>query len=128
MPFYPSFRPEPAHFVDREEVDDRLVINASYPPKEAKNGAIMLVDGTTIPLDTNSNIINPDHLKINWPSIESSAEILAVQSEAARPAKSQLYARTYDFSNWFRQLAVLVYDRWKCLIIGKDGYNEDFCM
>lgn len=128
LPQYLPFRTVPAYFVDREEGGDRLVINASYPPKDAFGGAVNLRDGTIIPLDANSNTTKPNHLAFDWPSIESLAEIIAVQCEAARMARQQLLGRTCDCSNWFRMLAVQRSDRWKGLVLGKSGYHEDFCL
>lgn len=96
--------------------------------KTSKMGQLILQDDTAVPIEATSHATRGQYLDRDWPGIDSPAKILAVMRTAADAANEKLFARPYDFSDWFRMLAPLPKDRWKAQFVFADSHYDDCCV
>lgn len=124
-PFVP-FRSQPAKLVPKDNGQGlRFVVNASYPYANVRDGAFRAETGGIWPVDSNSYTVIPSYLDVEWPSVESVAELFAVVYSATRSGVFPVQLRKLDNKQWFRQLANLPAELWKNVVRMRAGFHTD---
>jgi hypothetical protein len=91
----------------------RMVIDASYPGKNAPDSTAVGADGVERPQAPNFNYNRLLEGGYNWSSVGEIGKGVQVLMALAVLCDVGVVGKCYDFKSWFRQLPMCHLDRWK---------------
>lgn len=103
----------------------RTIWNASIPGPRLNNSAANNGSDVTIPIASNSSVIQPSYLAMAWLSIERVCLAVNILNSASIQTGFTVMGRGRDFDHWFKMFEMAQTEHWKaCLFFAGKFYID----